>query len=166
MKKGIITFICIILVSQLGYSQAPDKMADIRTFLELTGGFSVGDQIVEALTPQIIDLLKKSKNKPTEKTIATVKTEMKNITHNAVYDKGGLVEKLCQIYGNYYTHDDIKKLITFYRSDVGKKTTKIMPLLLKESSTFGQEWSNNIIPIIINQLRTNLNKKGITIPEI
>lgn len=166
MKKGIFTFTLLIFISLPILAQTPEHLADIRTLLELTGGFSVGEELREAITPQILALLEKTNKKPSEKTVATVKAELKTLTQNAVYAKGGLVEKLCHIYSRYYNADDIKKLISFYQSDIGKKTTKVMPLLMKESMAFSQGWLNNIAPTVVSQLRTKLKKKGIILPEI
>ena len=52
-----------------------------------------------------------------------------------------LVDLLVPVYDKYYSKEDLKQLIRFYDSDIGKKTIEVMPLLLADSALAGQEWS-------------------------
>jgi hypothetical protein len=44
-----------------------------------------------------------------------------------------IIERLVPIYGKYYTDDDLKELINFYKSPVGSKHLQLTPKILEES---------------------------------
>ena len=48
------------------------------------------------------------------------------------------------IYNKYYTHQDIKDLIKFYDSSIGKKMIKVEPYILQESMIEGEKWGEEI----------------------
>lgn len=44
-----------------------------------------------------------------------------------------------ELYDKYFTNEDIKGLIQFYESPLGKKTVQVVPTLTQESVTRGME---------------------------
>ncbi len=52
----------------------------------------------------------------------------------------GLYAKIAQIYIEEFTHDDIKALLAFYRSDVGEKMAEKQMPLMQKSMALGQTW--------------------------
>ena len=47
-----------------------------------------------------------------------------------------------------YTHDDIKKMIEFYNSPVGKKIQEKAPIILKEQGPSMQEWQMQLQGVV------------------
>lgn len=64
-----------------------------------------------------------------------------------------LLDMMVPIYDKYYTHDDIRELIKFYESPVGKKMVETMPLLLQESMQAGQEWGRALSEKMLQKLK-------------
>ena len=44
------------------------------------------------------------------------------------------------LYSKYFTDDEIKELIKFYNTEVGKKIVRVLPQLFQESYTMTQEY--------------------------
>lgn len=55
-----------------------------------------------------------------------------------------LTEMLFPIYSKYLTQEDLKELINFYQTPVGKKFAKNTPLIMQESMQVGQEWGKQM----------------------
>jgi hypothetical protein len=55
-----------------------------------------------------------------------------------------LTEMLVPIYSKYMTKEDLKELIKFYQTPVGKKFAKNTPFIMQESMQVGQEWGMKI----------------------
>ena len=51
-----------------------------------------------------------------------------------------LYEKMAKIYMETYTHDDVKAMLKFYDSPIGKKISSNAGELYKKSMAAGQEW--------------------------
>lgn len=55
-----------------------------------------------------------------------------------------LTEMLVPVYKKYFTEADLKEMIAFYNSPVGKKFAQTSPMIMKESMVIGQEWGRKI----------------------
>ena len=119
------------------------KLSDIRKLMNLTGGGDVGKQVVE----QMLETFKQSN----PDIPATFWDEfMKEI------DANQLIELNVPIYDKHLTHEDIKGIIAFYESPVGKKFIEVLPKIVEESYAAGQQWGYGIG----TKLRSKLEEKG------
>lgn len=57
---------------------------------------------------------------------------------NATLD--GLYEKLADLYMTEFTHDEIKELVAFYHTDLGKKLAQKQLSLTQKGMMLGQSW--------------------------
>lgn len=60
----------------------------------------------------------------------------------------GLYEQITQIYMDTYTHDEIKEIMKFYATPVGKKMIKVTPEITQKSMQIGQTWGMGLQPLI------------------
>ena len=51
-----------------------------------------------------------------------------------------LMDFMFPIYDDYFTAEELKELLTFYDTNIGKKTIAVMPLLMADSVLAGQNW--------------------------
>ncbi len=51
-----------------------------------------------------------------------------------------LTEMLSPVYQKHMTENDLKKIIEFYQTPVGKKYAEKTPLIMQESMQVGQQW--------------------------
>jgi hypothetical protein len=56
------------------------------------------------------------------------------------------------IYTKHYTHDEIKQLIKFYESPLGRKVVKTMPAMAQESVAIAEKWNEQLIAEIMQEL--------------
>ncbi|MBV6639963.1 MAG: DUF2059 domain-containing protein [Cyclobacteriaceae bacterium] len=67
-----------------------------------------------------------------------------------------LADMLVPTYKKYMTIDDLKELIKFYETPVGKKYAQYVPNIMQESMQVGQEWGMKIG----QQLEERMKEKG------
>ncbi len=62
------------------------------------------------------------------------------------------IEMLIPIYDKHFSHDDIKKIIQFYESPVGKKLVSVTPQLTQDSYSAGEKWGQQLASEILKEL--------------
>jgi hypothetical protein len=125
MKKIILTF-ALVLIAQIGFSQDDAFKKDILKVIELSGSANS----MKAAKDQILKMV------PQDKQAAFI-IEFDS-TLPSLYDK------LAVIYMETYTKEDIKAMIAFYESPVGKKINEKSGELFEKSQAAGQEWGEGL----------------------
>ena len=73
------------------------------------------------------------------------------------------VTSIVPVYAKYYTRDEIKALIRFYQSDLGRKTIRVMPHLLRETVALGRQWGQALAPQIRRRVMQRFKAEGVDI---
>ena len=115
MKKVIIT-LALVLVAQFGFSQVDEAFKkDVLKVIEKSGG---GAQ-VNAAKKQVLAMI------PAEKQTAFL------VELDVILNK--IQDETAKIYMQEYTKEDIKAMLAFYESPVGKKMTEKAEVLSTKS---------------------------------
>ncbi len=130
MKK-LFLFLIVALVSLTVKAQTSDYENDIMKFLEVNGSSESYDMIYDQLVTQYKMM------KP------DVPQDFWDSAKKDVFDKEieSLNKQLIPIYQKYFTHDDIKQLIEFYTSGIGKKLTSGSLKVAEETTQISQPWA-------------------------
>jgi hypothetical protein len=144
MKK----FICLItitIISCLPTFGQNDKeySSTLKKMFELSGS----EESYKVAIKQVIYVYK-SKN-PYDVNWDEIEKEFTKTSLN------DLVEMLVPVYQKYMTIDDIKEIIKFYQTPIGRKYAKNTPFILQESMQVGQQWGQRIG----KQIEEKLKKK-------
>jgi hypothetical protein len=62
------------------------------------------------------------------------------------------LEMFIAVYDKYLTHDEVKGLIQFYESPIGRRLVEITPQISQESFRIGQEWGQKIGQSVAEEL--------------
>lgn len=120
MKKFILSVV-VLLVTQLTIAQDAFK-ADVIKVIKASGSAAQ----MEAAKDQIKAMIPEAKFEEFSKDFdATLPS---------------LYEAMAKNYMETYTHDDIKAMLKFYESPVGKKISEKAKDMLKKNMEAGQEW--------------------------
>ena len=119
------------------------KRADIKRLLVLTGSVKLAMLSVDRLIQSYKNLL--------PQVPATFWTRFKK-----QFNQQALIDLIVPIYDKHLTHADIKTLLAFYQSDVGKKYIKVMPDIQRESKIVGQQWG----VLIAQNIELKLKEEG------
>jgi hypothetical protein len=154
--------ICLLALLTPGataIAQTPDPTlnSDILKLLEYTGATGLSSQLAALMTRAIIQQSKM----PQASAGAIVSEVVQSAVASHTNGPNGLVARLVPVYAKYFTHDEIRKLLTFYESDIGKKTVAVMPMALQEGAQVGQAWANELGPEIKTELEKRFRAEGL-----
>ncbi|TKS57608.1 DUF2059 domain-containing protein [Mesohalobacter halotolerans] len=129
MKKTILLTVALCLGTFISV-QAQDE-AFKEDALKLT---KMSSGAVEANMSQVYTMIP-------EDNLEAFKKELKPVMED-FYVK--LAEKSME----YYSHDEIKKLLDFYNSDIGQKNLEVQEKMTKETMGMAQELNMKLMPLI------------------
>ena len=72
-----------------------------------------------------------------------------------------MMPKLVAVYAKHFTQQDIRTLIAFYNTDLGRKLIDQTPLIVQESAIVGQEWATTHMPDVMAALQRRLRAEGL-----
>jgi hypothetical protein len=116
------------------------KRADIRRLLELTGAGDLWMQVVRQLLQNFKQVVPKVPAKVWDELAKEINARE-------------LIELVVPAYERHFTHADIRSLISFYSSPVGRKFVRVQPALVQESMAAGQAWGVQIGKRLEERLR-------------
>lgn len=133
MKKSVLTF-ALLLITTIGFSQDAFKN-DVVKFLEASGASNGFKMITKDLSANIPE---------------TKKAEFQKELDASIKD---LMGKMAEMYMTEFTHEDVKELLKFYDSPVGKKLTDKTSILYTKGQTVGQEWGMGLQTMMMKYMQ-------------
>jgi len=145
---------------------SPEKKAAIKELLEVTEAKTNSDNVLNTMFAQMENLMPQLlatqiENSPevkaedraeTSKKASEVSSRVFNRFKELTLQKvkfSEITEQISyELYDKYFTQEELKDLIIFYKSPTGKKATKALPLLVEESS----RKTNQILTPVIQQI--------------
>jgi hypothetical protein len=70
-------------------------------------------------------------------------------------------DRLIALYAKYFTREEVRGLIAFYESDLGRKAVSNLPSLMREGGEIGQRWAQDSLPTIMQTLQARLKAEGL-----
>ena len=159
-------FILSVLLTAFGITASPaqdaaaEKKANIDRLLEATGSLKIGQQMSAAVVTQMINVIKQKHPDIPQKVLDGIPEEVNAVIGEHMAE---LKTPMTALYDKYYTADDIKQLLAFYSSDIGKKVISVTPSLMQESVGVGMKWGQALGPEIQKRLQDRLKKQGVTL---
>ena len=69
-------------------------------------------------------------------------------------------EGMAKIYANDFTEQELKDLVTFYKSPLGQKLLTQEPRTIQTSMGYMNAWAQNFSEIVNGQFRAEMRKRG------
>lgn len=126
MKK--VLFICLFIFATIQIQAQDDDAFKNETieFLKLTGTASAFESAIEQIGTSVSDKNKEAYTKEAQGTLV------------------GIYSKIADLYMAEFTQDEIRELITFYKTDLGKKLAENQVGLTQKAMMFGQSWGMEV----------------------
>jgi hypothetical protein len=119
------------------------KQKDIRELLDILGVAKGARDVANNILPAYRSMFPKAPDSFWENFESEIKEDE-------------FVELLEPIYDKHLKHEDLRQILGFYRSSVGKRFAQTMPSVRFEAMQAGQIWSQQLV----QRLETALKKKG------
>lgn len=143
MKKIVVFLLFVSITVSMAAQNSGEKAKDIRKLMDLSGAGINGVQVMETMLIQF----KQSVPGVPDEFWEGVKKEV---------SVEALVELIVPVYEKHFTHQEVKQLIAFYETPVGKKLSATLPVVTQEAMEAGGKWGEEIAEKVLNDLR----KKG------
>jgi uncharacterized protein len=69
-------------------------------------------------------------------------------------------EGMAKIYGNEFTEQELKDLVTFYKSPLGQKLLSTEPRAIQFSMSYMNQWAQGFAEVVNAQFRAEMRKRG------
>lgn len=143
MKLSILT-VLFALVTTLSFGQANDTYkSTLKKMMQVTGS----EVAFKTALDQMITMFKQQRSNAPGEFWDEFATE---INKDAF---GKLTELMVPVYQKHLTEADLRELIAFYETPVGKKFAEKAPLITREAMIAGQEWGRQIGEKVTNKLK-------------
>ncbi len=149
MKKTL-TILSIILLSTISNFAQVDSTyrATLQKMFKVAGT----EEIYEASIKQMFSFYKQQ----FQDTDTTLFVNLEQEFLKTSLDE--LIEMLLPVYQKYLTVEDLNGMIEFYKSPVGQKFAKSIPMITQESMQVGQQWGMKIGQDIMKKLNEEKEK--------
>lgn len=148
---------CAGLQTAAADAMTAQKKADIEKLLDMTGALKMGRQFANALSPQMMQIVKSAHPEIPQKVIDIIPQEIAGVFKD---HEGEMKTMLVELYGKYFSDPEIKQMIAFYATPVGQKSIQAMPSLMRESMLLGQQWGRSLAPEIQQRIAARFKSKG------
>jgi hypothetical protein len=71
-----------------------------------------------------------------------------------------LTDEVARLYAARFSEQELKEILAFYQSPVGKKMLAEQPQVVENSMKFAQDWANKLSLEVTAKMRVELQKKG------
>ena len=135
-----------------------EKRADIERLLTLTNTQAVALEFAATKIDYLLVYARKAKPYIKPDVFRTLRDELLDEMAERVWDSGSFAEQVVAIWDSRFTHEEIKELIAFYESDVGRKLVVLSAEIDKDQRTAGRIWGQEMEAIIADRVRAKLGE--------
>jgi uncharacterized protein len=155
--KYWIAFILLLLTWSPTHAATTEKVKDIAALMKMTGATKMADQLGVAIVTQMMASMKQQPNIPAKALQITKEETIRGFKRSIP----ALMKSLLPIYDKHFTHQEIRDLISFYKTRTGQKALKVLPLIIQDSMVLGQRHSQKVMPKIVQRIQTRFKEAGI-----
>jgi hypothetical protein len=125
MKK-VFLFIAFVLIAQICIAQEAEFKENVLKLISISGA----DAQMKVVKPQILNMIPEEKKE--------------NFSKEFDASLPSMYDKIAKVYMEIYTPDDVKGMIAFFESPVGRKMNGKAGELVQKSLQAGQEWGQEL----------------------
>lgn len=161
-RTALAAFIVILFVTVTAAHAAEERLSDekrtdITTLLGVMGALDVRQKVENYVVGQMTDNLKETRPDIPAKMYDVLKEEVRSAIED---NRDELEALLIPMYHKHYSHQEIQGLLAFYRTDLGKKTVKLMPIMAQESLESGRQWGRIVVLEIRKRVTVKFKEHG------
>lgn len=153
-----IVLACHLLADAALAQQPPSAtaVAAARELVELKGGSAMFDPIVINVIEQTKGSLLQT-NPQLAKDLNDVGNQLRNEFGPR---RNELLGEAAKLYATRFTEQEIKDMVAFYKSPLGRKMITQEPVVLDETFNYVQQWAPRVGEEVMNRFRAEMKKKG------
>jgi hypothetical protein len=166
MRRLLFVLVILLTVIHSGFAGAAtiprEKQRVIEQLLRVSGydrNFDASMKLlVEPLLKTMALSLKKVQPFLSDQALAIIRQEIPAVM-GGEKAKESLREKIYGIYDRTFTTEELRGLVNFYSSPLGRKVSAAMPQIIRESRAVTQVWAQEMIPELDRRIRKRLKSE-------
>jgi uncharacterized protein len=131
-------------------------LAAAKELVDLKGAAQMFDPVVTGVVEQTKGALLQT-NPQLSKDLTDVGNQL---SKEFAPRRAELTDAAAKAYAARFTEQELKDVVTFYKSPAGKKMLAQEPLVLDETFGFIQQWQGRFSEEVMNRFRAEMKKKG------
>ena len=139
-------------------AQQTTKEQDIRTLIELSGASRITTQMVNAMMPQMRDLILKMRPDISKQHLDMLLDEFTQVFSESAPK---FIETIIPLYEQRFSQKEIRDVIAFYRTPTGQKMLAELPGLMSDGMRIGQQWGQAVAQVAVQRIETRIKELGI-----
>ncbi len=150
--------LCLAFVAPAAYAQqpTPGAVAVAREVVATTGSMAIFNPLVAGVIEQA-RLLFLQQNPGMAKDLNEITAKMRTDLAPRLNEVN---EEVAKLYASAFSEQELKEILTFYKSPVGKKLLNEQATVVDNTMRFAQNWANSLSDEVIGKLRDELKKRG------
>jgi hypothetical protein len=155
-------WVALLLVLSLGVAAqsanppSPQAIALAKELIVLKGGHQMFDQVVPGVIEQAKDVFLPTNpnlNKELIEVTGKLKLEYANKSDE-------LFNEVAKVYAMHFTEQELKEIVAFYKTPLGKKMLAEDPVAIQEGLARAKDWANDFSGQVLGKMRAEMKKKG------
>lgn len=161
--SGMFAVLLVLGAPQAARAQAVDPSfeADILKLMEVTGSVRMGEQMAVLISTEVMNGFRKAHPQVPARAFDIVEEVVQGEFATALSAPDGLMPKMIPLYAKYFDHEEVRALIAFYETELGRKAIAVMPQLMQEGAEVGRAWAADVMPRVEEAIQTRLRIEGL-----
>ena len=157
IRLAPVIFACQLFAGvALAQQPTPAAIATARELVEIKGGSAMFDPVIVSMIEQTKGALLQT-NPQLAKDLNEVGTQLRNEFGPR---RNELMGEAAKLYANRFTEQELKDMVAFYKSPLGRKMVMQEPIVLDETFNYVQQWAPRVGEEVMNRFRAEMKKKG------
>src|SRR5947199_4881982 len=131
-------------------------VATARELVETKGGAAMFDPVIVSVVEQTKAALLQT-NPQLSKDLNDVAAQLRT---EFTPKRDELMAQAAKLYADRFSEQELKEMLTFYKSALGKKMVNVEPQVLDETFNYVQQWGARVSEDVMNRFRAEMKKKG------
>ncbi|MDQ8024068.1 MAG: DUF2059 domain-containing protein [Moraxellaceae bacterium] len=140
--SSLIALSCLAALPAQADELTEAKRADIMRLLKSSGASTMADGLLSAVLPR---LMQQCANCTAEQK-AVLQREVTSTFRDNVQTPDGYLSRLVPVYAARFSHGEIRQLLAFYDSPIGRKQVSEMPVMMREVNEASRLWAQSLEP--------------------
>lgn len=116
--------------------------------------------VAPRITHILFNALRQRYPNASPETLDVISEEVKAVLKKEMGEGSPYAERLIELHQQYFTEEDIRRLILFHRTPLGRKLTNVMPGLLVEAASMGERMGEGVMLLIVDRANARLKGRG------
>jgi hypothetical protein len=146
---------CLSLVPARAQEPSADAVAAAKELIATKGG-----GLFDPLIPGVVESVKNSFVPTNPQLIRELNEVSAQLRKEYDAKRPELLNEVAHIYARHFTEQELKDMVAFYRTPLGKKMIIQEPRALDDSLRRAQDWANQLSEEVMGRFRAEMKKKG------